>query len=177
MVIYEIGVGPLGTCRSRPYWEKAECVLFEPLISFYQEITKTTSKYPNVKVHNLAIYDYNGQCSFIESNQISHIKGIKSPYVQFGSSGGRTTSCRCATMDKYDPGNIDLLFLDMEGAEWFALKNLISRPKKIIVETQIPTYKNPYLNEITQWMKFNKYHATEKIGADTVWEKTHKVFM
>lgn len=178
MVVYEIGVGPVELCRSKPYWNNSECVLFEPAIPYYTGIIQQTAKHPNVQVHNIAIYDYDGHCDFIENGQISFIKGLNSPQVQFGIHGGSNIFCPCAKISKFDKGNIDLLLLDMEGAEWFALKHLISRPKKIIVETELASkYKNPFLEEIQSWMKTNEYQQVDQIDADTVWGKSHKVFL
>lgn len=176
MVVFEIGVGPIETCRSKPYWGKAECVLFEPAVSYYKGIEQAVKQWPNVQFHNIAIYDYNGRCKFIENQQTSFIEGINSPYVQFGIHSGKHGSCKCAKLSEFDKGNIDLLLLDMEGAEWFALKHLISRPKEIIVETQLDkSYKNPYLKEINQWMKTNGYRKVKHIVADTIWQKEIKI--
>jgi FkbM family methyltransferase len=178
MVVYEIGVGPVELCRSKEHWGKAECVLFEPASFYYKEIVQQASEHPNVQVHNIAIYDYDGYCEFIENSQMSFIKGLNSPQVQFGIHDGLHRICPCAKISKFDKGNIDLLLLDMEGAEWFVLKYLISRPDKIIVETELASrYKNPFLEEIQTWMQINGYHNTDTIGADTVWEKSHKVFL
>lgn len=178
MVIYEVGVGPVSTCRSKPYWNEHECVLFEPVVSFYKEILNEIPIGSNVKLYNIVIYDYNGKCDFVESSQMSHIKGINSPYTQFKASDGVDKYYTCAKITDFDKGDIDLLFLDMEGAEWFVLKYLISRPGKIIVETELASrYKNPFLNEIQKWMQVNRYSKTDTIGADTVWEKSHKVFI
>lgn len=171
MVIYEIGVGPVWSCRSKPYWARDKCVLFEPLFSYYKGIENAISKYPNVELHNIAIYDYNGQCNFVENYELSFIKGLNSPHVQFGNKDNVEKSIYCSRISEFDRGDIDLLLLDMEGAEWFALKHLVSRPRKIVVETQIPAYCNPFLKEIQEWMKINKYGQIDKVGADSVWEK------
>lgn len=178
MMIYEVGVGPVWSCRSKPYWidnatARDKCVLFEPLFSYYEEIKNAISKYPNVELHNIVIYDYNGQCDFIENGQLSYIQGLNSPYVQFGGSHNITKSICCARISEFDKGDIDLLLLDMEGADWFALKHLISRPQTIIIETQCSIYHNPFLNEIQEWMQINKYRQIDKVGADSVWEKIH----
>lgn len=175
MVVFEVGVGPIETCRSRPYWNKAHCVLFEPS-PFYDGIVRAVGNRPNVQVHKIAVHDYNGTCNFIVNSQLSAIAGLSSPQVQFGVRGGQHVSCQCAKISEFDKGDIDLLLLDMEGAEWFALKHLISRPKDIIVETQLNNaYKNPFLKEIKHWMKQNQYRAVKHVGADTIWQKTIKV--
>jgi len=176
MVVFEVGVGPLSTCRSRPYWDKHKCVLFEPLWNFYHEINKAI-KPSNVIVHNIAIYDYNGKCEFIQNDQLSSIKGIHSPAFQIGQRGGNITVCDCAKIREFDKGDINLLFLDMEGSEWFVLKHLISRPKKIVIETSSPGYVNPFLKEIHGWMWENKYKEVGRDGPDIIWIKKHKIFI
>jgi hypothetical protein len=169
MIIFEVGVGPIWSCRSKPYWNKDECVLFEPV--YYEEIKKAIAKYPNVQLYDIVIYDYTGQCNFIENGQLSCIQGLNSPHIQFNSQSGIVKSYNCTKLSDFDKGNIDLLLLDMEGAEWFALKHLISRPKKIITEMQTNGYCNPFLNEIQQWMYDNHYKEIDHKGADVVWEK------
>ena len=67
--------------------------------------------------------------------------------------------------------DIDILCVDTEGAEWFVLKNLISRPKIITLETHGIRYTNPYLSEIMQWMKDNNYLPIGRDSSDTIFKK------
>jgi FkbM family methyltransferase len=172
VAIFEIGVGPIELCRSRPYWDKFECVLFEPVTAYYEEIIKASKDFINVQVHDIAIYDYTGECILFECGIQSFIQGLNSPYLQLNSNSGITEkSCKCAKISDFDKSDIELLFLDIEGAEWFVLKHLISRPKKIIIEMELfSRYKNPFSKEIQGWMAVNNYQQTGMIGADAIFE-------
>jgi FkbM family methyltransferase len=73
------------------------------------------------------------------------------------------------TFDRLDDGTIDLLSVDVEGGEWFVLKHLVSRPRVISVETHGKRYLNPYLAEISRWMKANGYRIWYRGRSDTVY--------
>lgn len=73
--------------------------------------------------------------------------------------------------DRIDDGKIDLLSIDIEGGEWFVLKHLVSRPAVISVETHGKYYINPFMIEITAWMKKNDYLVWYKDKSDTVYVK------
>src|SRR5262249_53222350 len=61
------------------------------------------------------------------------------------------------TFDMIDSGDIDILLVDVEGAEYFVIKHLRSRPKIIVLETHYGNYRNPYMSEIDHWMATNDY--------------------
>lgn len=56
-----------------------------------------------------------------------------------------------------DDGTIDLLSIDIEGAEWYVVKHLKSQPFIISLEMQADTYVNPHMQEISDWMQNNNY--------------------
>lgn len=72
-----------------------------------------------------------------------------------------------------DDGKIDLLAVDTEGAEWFVLKNLKSRPAMICLETHLSNhaYVNPHIDKINKWMADNGYKECARDDSDTVWIK------
>ena len=72
-------------------------------------------------------------------------------YISRGSAYNR--------ISKFDEGNIDVLFLDTEGTEWFVLKHLLSRPTIITVEVgDNVNYVNPYIEKIYKLFLFYFYH-------------------
>lgn len=182
-VVFEIGVGRSIQSRSRKYWNTAKCYLFEPLKSFYDDIKQNTIKYENVFVYNVAIYDKSENLVFLVSDEESSILGLNSPLAQqnflpLSNIPPKETVVESKMITDFDKGDIDLLLLDMEGAEYFVLKHLISRPKVIVVEMEIENsaflngrYKNPYSDEINDWMKNNNYHSFFKNGADVYWTR------
>ncbi|MDQ7057245.1 MAG: FkbM family methyltransferase, partial [Ghiorsea sp.] len=71
--------------------------------------------------------------------------------------------------NEIDDGTIELLSIDTEGSEWFVIKNMISRPSVIPIETHGGTYTNPYLSEIQQWLSKNHYQLWYKDKSDSVY--------
>jgi len=70
-----------------------------------------------------------------------------------------------------DDGTIDLLSIDIEGAEWYVIKHLRSRPSVISLEMQADTYVNPHLKEINKWMKSNNYKLWFLNDTDAIYLK------
>jgi FkbM family methyltransferase len=75
------------------------------------------------------------------------------------------------TFDTIDPEDIDILLVDVEGAEYFVIKHLRSRPKIIVLETHDGNYINPYMSEIDHWMATNDYARVLCDESDTLWIK------
>lgn len=183
-VVFEIGVGHVNYSRSRQYWPTSECHMFEPVKTYYDGICNEISTYPNVFAHNVAIYDKNENLKFWLSNAESTIDGLNSPLAQqnflpLNQIPPDKTIVVGKMITEFDRGNIDLLLLDMEGAEWFALKHLISRPKVIVVEMYVQNsafnngyYENPYTTEIKTWMSNNSYESFWHHDADVYWYNT-----
>lgn len=67
-----------------------------------------------------------------------------------------------------DDGTIDLISIDIEGCEWYVIKNMTSRPKIVSVETHGKYYTNPFIGEISAWMTDNGYALWYKDGSDSV---------
>jgi len=75
----------------------------------------------------------------------------------------------CVVFDEIDNSSIDLLSIDTEGAEWYVIKNLKSRPKIVSIETHGKFYTNPYIENISKWMTDNNYKVWYKTKSDTVY--------
>lgn len=75
------------------------------------------------------------------------------------------------TFNNIDRGHIDTLFIDIEGAEWFVLKHMVSRPKLICLETHGQKYTNPYIKEINRWLFENEYTKVASDESDTTYLK------
>lgn len=71
-----------------------------------------------------------------------------------------------------DDGTIDLLCVDIEGAEWHVLNHLKSHPKVIAIETHGKYYTNPHLADILQWMQERNYQPWYKDKSDTVFVRS-----
>lgn len=154
-----------------------EVMLFEPLPEYFAQIKAAAAGRPNVQLFNVAIGDETGEMSFIDEGTSSSLVGVASPVAQHfhrPDSEKKVVKVQVRKMSDYDHGQIDLLRVDTEGAEWFCIKHLVSRPRQIVVEiyNDIATYINPYLFEISQWAKTNGYRLTSVGDGDFIYERS-----
>jgi len=194
-VVFEIGVGPSKYSRSRFFWETAECHLFEPMRRYSLELRKAVENFPKVHLHEVAIWKESGEVTLVENDLASYVEGVDSPNEQWERSRKRprrffehrhlngiefTTESyrrRCVQVsakpiDVYDQGNIDVLWLDMEGAEYCVFEKLVSRPRFISVECKAAYYTNPHLQEIKGWMDKEGYMEAGSCDMDVYFVKT-----
>lgn len=162
LVLAEIGVGPVGMAYGALFWDRPDIhvMMFEPHPVYYKQLVEAAGKRDNVQIFNVAIGDFNGVTSFYDEGTSSFIDGVASPTAQHkGQIERNQYEVKVATLDKFDVGQIDILRADTEGAEWFALKHMISRPREIVLEMYngVATYINPYLFEIEEWANKNGY--------------------
>lgn len=145
---------------------------------------------PNVKLHNIAIYKEKGEIDMYECNASSFVGGVQSPIKinngfqetdstdgiksiikDFPYQGAAHTKIPSDTIAPYDNGEIDILAVDTEGCEYYALEYLVSRPKLICLETHGQKYINPMINEIIAWMNKNGYGVGTQTESDTLFVK------
>lgn len=145
---------------------------------------------PHVSLHHVAIYATKGEIDMYECNASSFVGGVTSPikvnngYVEddttdgikaiikgFPYVGAAHTKVRSTTIDEFDNGQIDILAVDTEGCEYYALETLVSRPKLICLETHGQAYVNPMLKEIVSWMTVNGYGVAGQTESDTLFIK------
>ncbi len=155
--------------------DNIKTTLVEPDTKSIEQIKKKFNDRINILLFPVAVYDYEGQLELVQRNASTYVSTIKnSPAVindNYIPDDADKFIVACTTMDKIDDGSIDLLSIDTEGSEWYILKNLKSRPKIISVETQGRAYTNPFLKEISCWMKKNNYIIWYKGKTDTVFFK------
>ena len=53
----------------------------------------------------------------------------------YDKENNTTVKVKAKKFSSEDPGNIDLISIDIEGSEWFVIKNMISRPNVVSIET------------------------------------------
>lgn len=180
-VVYEVGVGSLNSCRTKHFWGQGiECHLFEPNPEYYKDLVKAAENHSNVNIYDIALSAFKGSSSLYLANDCSFIDGIDSPVTIQNSTKDKykdwdKIEVKTDIISNYDKGNIDLLLLDTEGAEWFVLNDLKSRPINIVVETHIPINNPPYLNryidKILFWMWQNEYSLIGKDKTNSYWQK------
>lgn len=174
MKIFEVGVGNPSVCRTAKETTN-ECWLFEPNPFAYAQLVDMLHHRGNFKILNYAIGDFNGKIDIYLNDNFSFLKNIQSPTtVQSFSEGSislETRQVNCYKIDYFDDGKIDHLILDMEGAEWFALKYLLSRPQFIDIKLSDSSknYTNPYIEQIAEWLVVNNYKPIDNMTP--TWEQ------
>lgn len=127
-----------------------------------REIYKNSN---HVETHEVALSDHCGIATLYDANMSSYLEGTVSPFsIQIGTQPKEHHRVACTTFDTIDPGDIDIMFIDVEGAEYFVLKHMVSRPKIIQIEvgkTQetslITKFTNSRIIEIRRWFDENGY--------------------
>ncbi|NME72622.1 FkbM family methyltransferase [Flammeovirga aprica] len=150
-------------------------ILVEPSDDSLKRIDTFFENKDNITIHPVAVSDKNGTLELSKAEASTFISDLpKSPALindNFKVTENETVTVPCVTFDKIDTLDIDLLSIDIEGAEWYVIQNLKSRPKVISIETHGKFYTNPYINEITQWINENNYKVWYKDHSDTVFYK------
>ncbi len=149
--------------------------LVEPDPKSIAQIKEHFAGLQNIKLHEVAVFDREGEIELIQREASTFVSELKdSPAICNDSYQARNEDkfvVKCVTFDKIDDGSIDLLSVDVEGSEWYILKNLQSRPAVISLETHGAAYLNPNLDDINTWMKNNGYKVWYKNSSDTVFVK------
>jgi FkbM family methyltransferase len=176
MKIFEIGVGEFNQCRTLNYINTdIECYLFEPNPISFKQIEENLGKYSNFKLFNIALGSENKEGYLYIARGSSFLEGVESPEKTSNSLAEeqlQKEKIEIRDIKDFDDGSIDILLLDTEGSEFDIIKNLISRPKQIIVEMYSfgVGYKNPYFDQIMNWMLNNNYKLINQ-HEDFVFEK------
>jgi hypothetical protein len=172
----EIGVGPVAKCRLLELIDSGcECHLVEGLPRFQQQMNRCLSSKPNVTLHPVIISNEVGTEQIFDRGEGSWITKLpESPDTMNNGvvvNPAYCTEVQSITLDMIDPGDIDMMLIDTEGAEWYALEKMTSRPSVIVIETHLifHKYKNPYMAEIEAWMSDNGYTKLATEDADTMW--------
>jgi FkbM family methyltransferase len=168
--------------------EDLKTLLIEPNNDSLKRIY-TYFKNKNIVVYPYAIYDYNGTIKLVHRNASTFVKDLpSSPALvndRYDINDNDTFDVECKLFSEIDNGEIDLLSVDTEGCEWYVLKNMISRPKIISLETHGKFYTNPFINDINSWINDNGYKIWYKTKSDTIFYKedvlvltlTEKIFL
>ncbi len=149
--------------------------LVEPDPRSIQQIKEHFAGLTNISLHEVAIFDREGELELVQREASTFVSELKSSPAILND--GYTVAdkdkfvVRALPFEKIDDGSIDLLSVDVEGAEWFVIKTMRSRPALISLETHGAAYVNPYSSEIKDWMHENGYRIWYKTGADTVFVK------
>lgn len=136
-------------------------------------IKERFGEYPNVSIHPVAVFNRRGRVKLSRAKASTFITELpESPalvndsYVKNSQNEFETD---CVLFSDIDDGTIDLLSIDIEGAEWFVLSEMKSNPMVVSVETHGKYYTNPYINKIRAFMFGNGYSEWFVDLSDTVY--------
>lgn len=126
----------------------------------------------NVTVYPVAVWSSSGTVRMSRAASSTFVSELESsPAIvndQYQVEADNTFEVRCVLFSEIDQGDIDLLSVDIEGAEWNVIQHLTSRPKVISVETHGKYYVNPRRDDILTWMRDHSYLVWYKDTSDTV---------
>ena len=155
--------------------DRVRTTLVEPDPKSIAAIREFFRDYNNVKLLPYAVYDHHGVLELVQRNASTFVSTLPYSPAQINDNyhiqKEDTFTVECRKFDELDDGSIDLLSIDTEGSEWYVVKNLVSRPLVISVETHGKSYLNPFFNEITGWMAANGYERWWLDKTDTVYYK------
>jgi FkbM family methyltransferase len=148
------------------------CTLVEPDPFSVDRIRAAFGTMSHVALHAVAIHERSGPVQLTKRQASTFLSELStSPAIANDgaeASGGERFTVEARTFDRIDDGTIDLLSVDVEGAEWYVIRHLVSRPAVISVETHGGVYRNPKRAEIAEWMRGNGYEALYRDRSDTV---------
>lgn len=155
--------------------EGVRTTLVEPEPGAIRAIKEAFGHQKNVTLLPYAVYDYNGKVVLSKAGASTFVSRLsKSPALEndrYQREETKQIEVECRIFSDLDDGTINLLCIDIEGADWYVLKNLKSRPQVISVETHGKFYANPFMMEIGNWMEANGYEAWYKDNSDTVYAR------
>ncbi len=173
-VVCEVGVYLPETSNIIDFIQEGKpTILVEPNPPAIDAIKKYFADFNNIKLHELAIFDHEGYIELSNADASTFVSTLPASPAKINDKyvydETKQIKVRCTTFDKIDESNIDLLSIDTEGAEWYVIKNLKSKPKVISIETHGKFYINPYIEKISSWMIKNDYVIWYKDLSDTVY--------
>lgn len=172
----EVGVYSFSTSNLKPLIEAGTvCHLFEAIPDYAEKIRLDVERFEKTSVFNFAVADYNGKMSLCMAGASTFNRNQNhSPAInhdKFEVSKAQTLQVDCRKFSEVDPGDFDYLSIDVEGGEFYVLKDLVSRPIVLNIETQSRDYINPLLGSITDWMVEHGYKVWFRNDTDTLFIK------
>lgn len=129
----------------------------------------------NVTVHPVAVWDHDGVLKFSKAASSTFAMELpSSPALEndrYEISEDNMFEVPCKRFSEIDDGTIDLLSIDIEGAEWYAIKHLKSDVKVLSIETHGKYYTNPFIHEIRRWIEEHDYILWFEDSSDSVYIK------
>lgn len=174
--VAEVGVGHPSSSNIHGFIDEGvKATLVEPDPESIKLI-KQQFKGNNISLHEAAVCDFNGKVDLYQRKSSSFVSSLQSsPAIVNDNYDIKVTdkfTVNAQIFTEIDDGTIELISIDTEGSEWFVIKNMVSRPAVISIETHGGMYINPYINELEMWMENNFYTLWYKDKSDSVFVLT-----
>lgn len=175
--ICEVGVNDPAKSQLNEFFgqdtEMKKAILVEPLPRHQAALRQLRRMDPRVTIIPCAIAPRPGLVKLYDLDQSSFLTDLPTSPARAneGFKHGPMIEVLGITFDFIDTGLIDILAVDVEGAEWFVIDHLVSRPRLICLETHRlgHPYVNPFMKQIGNWMELEGYARVAKDEADTLW--------
>lgn len=176
--VCEVGVWHPKTSNIKYYIEKnIKSLLIEPDPESIALIKKEWGERKNLTLKTVACTDFEGTIDLHKAGSSSFVSSTKnSPAMvndSFDIRKNISTKVDAKKFSSEDPGDIDLISIDIEGSEWYVIKHMLSRPDIISIETHGGYYINPHIEDIKKWMDEYNYVLWFKDNSDSVYVKKH----
>lgn len=171
--VVEVGVWHPDTSNVYQYIQDGKrTTLIEPDPDSIKLIKTEFGDKKNVTLHEVALCDFNGEVELYQRGSSTFVGVLSSsPALVNDNCDLKQTdkfTAKAKLFSEIDDGTIDLISIDTEGSEWFVIKNMISRPIVISIETHGGMYVNPYIDDLLKWMHKNNYRLWYKDKSDSV---------
>ena len=179
-VVAEVGVWHPNTSNIYSFIEDGiKSILIEPDPKSIKLIKEKWNNTPNVTLHEVALCDFDGEIQLCQRESSTFVSSLpNSPALANDNCSideSENFIAKAVKFSNIDDGTIDLISIDTEGSEWFVIKNMISRPTVISIETHGGVYVNPYINELRQWLGDNNYILWFKDKSDSIYVLKDKI--
>ncbi|MFW2332027.1 MAG: FkbM family methyltransferase [Nitrospinota bacterium] len=155
--------------------------LVEPDPKSIELIKAKWGDYKNVRLYEVAIADFEGEIQLCQKGSSTFASSLTN------SPALANDNCNIQELEKFmarsvkfssiDDGNIDLISIDTEGSEWFVIKDMVSRPTIISIETHGELYINPYINQLKEWLDNQNYTLWFKDKSDSIYVLKDEIYL
>lgn len=166
--ILEAGAGVPGSVETHRFIEAGVLVdLYEPQPDVAASLRRVYGQRENVRVRQVALGEREGLVEMRRGldgpDGLTAMEGV--PWIVEANFKFKAV---CCPLSSFDAGDYDFAKLDMEGAEVFALRHMVSRPRLIVIE-EFRGRSNPFRGELLKIFAERGYVCREAYRGDEIW--------